>query len=312
MGILSIYLFGGCKIVHSGYTVTAKITKMIQGLLAFLVLHRQRTHPRDILATLFWGDQSEERARNCLSTALWRLRRILEPSGVSKGTYLLTTNPGEVGFNRESDHWLDVAVFEEQVTRILAKPVQDLRPEDVNNLNKALSLYTSELLEGFYDDWALRERERLRSLHLKSLMWLLGYWRNARAFEESLNCGLRVLNLDPLREEIHREVIRLYMAQGQRTMAIRQYQICCRILDEELGVSPMEETQALYAEIVNAPHRDQDYLSLGPTPDPTIGPKASPPARMVKKIERIIEDSQKLTKQLMQMAHLLKNGKDGD
>ena len=202
------------------------------------------------MAGVFWGDQSEERARSCLSTALWRLRGVLEGNGVPKGAYLVTNSLGEVGFNSASDHWLDVAVFEERLQAILAKPVQEMVPEDARELQDTLSLCTSELLEGFYEDWALRERERLRSLHLRGLAHLMRYRRDTRAYEESLACGRQILGLDPLREEIHREMMRLYVKAGQRALAIRHYQSCRKVLEEELAVPPMEETQRLYREIL--------------------------------------------------------------
>jgi DNA-binding SARP family transcriptional activator len=76
------------------------------------------------------------------------------------------------------------------------------------------------------------------------------YYRHQRAYEESLARGQQILQLDPLREEIHRAVMRLYEESGQRALAVRQYEACRKILVTELGVPPMEETQVLYAQIV--------------------------------------------------------------
>ena len=69
-------------------------------------------------------------------------------------------------------------------------------------------------------------------------------------WQEALFVGHRILYEDPLRESIHREVIRLHVRQGQRVQALRQYQRCASILMEELGVEPMEETRALHDGIV--------------------------------------------------------------
>ena len=215
MSSLRICLFRGFQIAHhDDPTANSKITRSVKALLAYLLLFRHRIHPREVLVGLFWGDHNEERARSCLSTALWRLRRVLEPRGVPRGTYLLTTPMGEIGSNRESDHWLDVAVFEEKVNEFMAKPLQSMENAVVSKLEGTLKLYTGELLEGFYDDWALRERERLRSLYLKSLARLMNYSRREKDYEKGLACGKRILNLHPLREEVHREVIRLYFESG--------------------------------------------------------------------------------------------------
>jgi DNA-binding SARP family transcriptional activator len=250
MNVLKVRLFGHFQLDHAGHPDTVKVTRIIQGLLAYLLLYRHRSHPREVLAGLFWGDYPEARARSCLSTALWRLRLVLEPPNTMKGTYLITTPLGEVGFNREADYWLDVAVFEEKVGGTLEKPSEELEVQDASALQKALALYTGDLLEGFYEDWALRERERLRALQLKGLRHLMRYWKHCGDYEAGLECGRQILAFEPLWEEVHREVMRLYVANGQRALAIRQYQTCCGILDKELGIAPMEETKALHYHIL--------------------------------------------------------------
>jgi DNA-binding SARP family transcriptional activator len=256
MSVLQIWLFGNVQLTHEAWSAEVKVTHTVQGLLAYLLLQRHRCHPREILTNLFWGDYTEERARSCLSTTLWRLRRVLEPDGTPQGTYLVTTSTGEIGFNAESDYWLDVAVFEEQASRVLGKAFPAIETSEVQALAHTLQLYRGELLEGFYDDWTLRERERLRLLYLNSLAYLMRYYRHYQAYEEGLICGQQILNHDPLREEIHRDMMRLYLESGQRTLAVRQYETCREVLAAELGIPPMEETQALYAQIVPAASPD--------------------------------------------------------
>lgn len=251
MNSLRICLFGSFQVTHPpSVEADSKITRSAKALLAYLLLYRHRIHPRETLAGLFWGDYNDERARSCLSTALWRVRRVLEPHDVPRGTYLLTTPMGEIGFNQQSNYWLDVAEFEEQVTISLNKPIKEMESTDADKLETAIEICSGELLEGFYEDWALSERERLRSLYLKSLARLMNYFKGQRNFEKGLACGKRILHLDPLREEIHREVIRLYFASGRRAMAIRQFKKCCEVLERELDVPPMEETQTLFEHIL--------------------------------------------------------------
>jgi len=249
MAILQVFLFGNVRIVHAGWASEVKITRAVQALLAYLLLHRHRIHPREVLADLFWGDHPEERARRSLNTTLWRLRRALEPAGTGKGEYLSTTPTGEVGFNSQSDYWLDVALFEEKAAPIVRKTIQSMETNDAKELEDALRLYIGDLLEGFYDDWALRERERLRSLYLKSLAHLMRYYGYHGFYGDAVASGRQILDLDPLREEIHREVMRLHSESGNRAMAIRQYKTCRQILKTELGIPPMEETQRLFHQI---------------------------------------------------------------
>jgi DNA-binding SARP family transcriptional activator len=258
---LRVSLFGCVKIEHDNGVNETKAPRITQALLAYLLLKRRLYHPRETLAGIFWGNYSEDKARSSLSTALWRLRRVLEPDGIPKGNYLLTTPSGEIGFNWESPHWLDVKVFEGGVEQILRKSVADMTLTDVQKLRAAIDLYKGDLLEEFYDDWALNERERLRQLYLDGLARLMRYYKYQENYKQSLTYGQQILQHDPLRESIHREIMKLYVENGQPVLAVRQYRLCEDILDTELNISPMEETRALYQQITaRGSHKQTDSL----------------------------------------------------
>ena len=196
-----------------------------------------------------------------LTTALWRLRQLLEPDGIRPGTYLITRNTGEVGFNWDSSHWLDAELFERCIYPILRKPLSNLSSEDVQQIEDVLPLYRGELLEGIYDDWALRERERFRSLHLNCLTRLMEFYAYRKDFERSIDLACEILRRDPIREEIHRALMRLYLESGQRTLAMRQYVQCRDQLSQELGVLPLQETMALYQQILASSQADAQKAS---------------------------------------------------
>src|SRR5207244_6535201 len=107
----------------------------------------------------------------------WRRRAVLEPPGTARGTYLTTTPSGDVAFNAESDYWLDLAVFERQVERVVALPPDEVDAEEVDRLDVVLRLHTAELLEGCFDEWALRERARVEGLYVGGLEHLMRYHR---------------------------------------------------------------------------------------------------------------------------------------
>jgi DNA-binding SARP family transcriptional activator len=250
MGILQVTLFGGIRITKNNWTTEIKIPREVQLLLAYLLIHRDRTRPREVVAGIFWGELSQERAHASLSNTLWKLKKVLESDGIPAGTYLVNNHPGEVGFNRESQYWLDVEVFEQETCPLLASPPDQADETNIHELERILGLYQGELLEGSYKDWALGERERLRTLYLKSLRYLLQYYRSRGLYEDGLAYGQQILNVDPLREDIHREMMRLYQDNGQRALAVRQHEVCRLALSKELGISPMEETEALYTKIL--------------------------------------------------------------
>ena len=167
-----------------------------------------------------------------------------------RGTYLVTRATGDVTFNPASDYWLDSREFEECARTMLARPASAWSDEDAQRLDAALALYRGDLLEGCYDDWALHERERLRDLHLRALAGLADHSRLRGEYDRSIDYTQRILARDPLREEIHRELIWLLAATGRRALAARQYATLRDLLQAELGLPPMPETEALAARVL--------------------------------------------------------------
>ena len=98
MGTLRIWLFGALRLDHEDFEVDPALLHPAQGLLAYLLLNRERLHSREVLAGIFWGDRSDGKARRCLNTALWRLRSALEPEGIARGAYLISTDRRRAGF----------------------------------------------------------------------------------------------------------------------------------------------------------------------------------------------------------------------
>ncbi len=272
--------------------------------MAYLLLNRQRVHHREVLASLFWGDHTEIKARSCLSTALWRLRRALDQT--DRVTYLKKTQMGEVGFNNESNYWLDVEEFETQASKVLKKPVRVMAAEDAAQLENALSLYKGELLEGFYDDWALRERERLHAFYIKSVKHLMKYYdEKSHDYEKAIVWGKHILEKDPLREGIHRDVMRYYSENGNRSEAIRHYEHCCKILKTELGVEPMSETVALIKKIASSINPEAINESLTLRPGGVSREEAVSLSQIFKKINHAMDDIDGLREKLQYIAQML-------
>ena len=109
----------------------------------------------------------------------------------------------------------------------------------------ALVLYRGELLEGVYADWTIRERERLAGLRLQGLARLLLIHQERGDVDAALGFAQQILERDPLREDVHRCVMRLLADSGRRTQALRQFTRCAQLLHDELDVTPLPETVAL-------------------------------------------------------------------
>jgi two-component SAPR family response regulator len=145
--------------------------------------------------------------------------------------------------------WLDVAVFERAFARVQGKAGRDLDDETKRLVEAAAELYKGDLLEGWYQDWCLYDRERLQNMYLVMLDKLISYCEAHRDYEMGLLHGSIILRYDGARERTHRQLMHLLYMSGDRTAALRQYERCVAALRQELDVAPDRRTIALYQQI---------------------------------------------------------------
>lgn len=244
--VLCIRLFGGLALDFDDKPLPRVATRPARSLFAFLVTYRKRAHTRDLLAGTFWPELPEAQARRRLSQALWRIGQVLNP--LSSPEPFIVSSADTLQFNPRALYWLDVEEFEKALKQI-QRSEDDIAASEWSALRQAVALYRGDFLAGFYDDWAVFERERLRELYLAALERLLALGKLQGAYEEALNHALRLVAEDPLREEGHQEVMRLYHLLGRTREALQQYEHCREVLKAELGIEPMTATTALYQEI---------------------------------------------------------------
>ncbi len=251
-----VRLMGAVEIIDRRSHRSRPLPARAMSLLAYLLLHRERPPTRATVAAEFWGDLPDEVARRRLTTALWRLRRILAPE------LFPVTRSDRIAVDVEGRMRLDVADFEIPTARILRRPMEMMTADDTEALAAALRAYGGELLTGCYENWAVVERERLAELRRAVLHRMVH--RYAQDMPETALHHARVLLADdPLREDVHRVVMRLYAATGRRADALRQFARCRAVLAAELGVDPLPETTALAARIEFGAPVDRD-TAVGP------------------------------------------------
>lgn len=248
--MLRVQLFGKGAACYSGQPLPGFPGQQCYRLLSYLLLNRDQPHPRERLAALFWAEYPTPTSRAYLRNALWRLREALSNVGAPADDYLLCADDS-LSFAEMVPYWLDVASFEASVCCYRDVAGVDLIPEQARALEQADRLYIGDLLEGTYDDWCLYDRERLRLLHLGLLSKLLAYHEATGTYEQGFDYAQRILALDPTREKVHRQVMRLYWLMGQPVEALTQYRRCVQILAEELGVAPTAKTKELYRQMVS-------------------------------------------------------------
>jgi DNA-binding SARP family transcriptional activator len=249
MSVLRASLFGKFQVQSGDQVLTSLNARKVQELFCYLLLYRDRPHPREALADLLWGGSPTVHSRKYLRQVLWQLQAALDPQSEVTNSRLLLVEPNWVQFNTEADFWLDVAVFEQAFAPVQGVPGRELDAQQAQPLQAAAHLYQGDLLEGWYQDWCLFERERLQSMYLAMLEKLMAYCEVHGKCEAGLAYGACVLRYDVAHERTHRRLMRLHYLASNRTAALRQYERCVAALREELDVGPSERTVALYEQI---------------------------------------------------------------
>jgi DNA-binding SARP family transcriptional activator len=256
MSTLKFRLFGKFNVECDTQLVKGLDSGKEQELLSYLLVRRDRSHPRETLASLLWGESSTEKSKKYLRQALWHLQSGLEVRDAGAPQLLLVEHDW-VQLNWQSSLWLDVADFEKAFLTTQGVPGKQLNKIHAELLKDAVKLYRGDLLDGCYHDWCLFERERLQNMYLSMLDKLMGYCEQHQEYEEGLGYGSTILRYDRASERTYRRLMHLQYRAGDRTGALRQYRRCVNALDEELGVTPERRTRAVY-DYIRADELDKD------------------------------------------------------
>lgn len=257
---MHVYLFGNFQI-DTGTDAEVALRPTAAHLFAFLLLHRQMAHPREVVAETFWENSELNRARRNLNTTLWQLRKAFRQIN-DQPTNLIAATPEQIKLNREAELWLDVALFEEQAKKGLINVENRSASDVINALDQAVALYQGDLLHGFYDAWVLQERERLRLIYLRCLRRLMTLHQAQHNLDAGIDYARRLLHVEPWREDVHRNLMLMYAENGRRAKAIAQYHACRQVLESELAVTPMAETEALYHQLLTNAQDDRPAIVM--------------------------------------------------
>ena len=226
-GVPVVHLFSGPYV-----TVGTKRQEIPEGskqLLAFVALRRRRVERRHAAGTL-WPFGNDERAAGNLRSALWRLRRAdINVLAADKWSLVLRAHV-----------IVDLHVMDQWATRLIqgtaAGPDLDISP----SVSEAL-----DLLPGWYDDWALMERERIRQRILHALEALSAHLASLGRFGEAVDAALLAVSAEPLRESAQRALIEAHIAEGNLTEARRTFLLHRDLVRRELDVEPSSDLSAL-------------------------------------------------------------------
>jgi DNA-binding SARP family transcriptional activator len=250
---LNLTLLGPFQASLDGAPVRWLGSNMVRALLTYLAVEADTSHPREILAPLLWPEQPDREALAHLRHTLSYLRSAL--GGDDPHRPFLLTSRAEIQLNPAADFDLDVASFVQAVSALPAPDALHLDTNAVGHLERAVALYRGDFLEGVavnsapFEEWALLKREQLHWQAMGALRLLAVAFEARGEYGQAERYSRRQLELQPWQEEAHRQLMRALALGGQRSAALAQYQSCVQRLGTELGVSPADETVALYQAI---------------------------------------------------------------
>jgi DNA-binding SARP family transcriptional activator/predicted ATPase len=264
---LEMSLLGPPRVERGGERV-AFDTRKAMALLAHLAL-ADGARPREALCSLLWPTRDPDHARGALRRTLSTLRTAI-------GEQWIDTAGDSIALKQGPGLELDVARFRELVAR----------DASLKSLTEAVELHSGGFMEGFslrdspdFDDWQIAQTDAIERELAAALRRLVELLAARGEYERALPHARRWLEIDPLHEPAHRELIRLYAWSGDRAAALEQYRSCVRTLSQELGVSPLDETANLYEQVNDG--------SLAPPPKATAPPSeraapraATPPLKL--------------------------------
>ncbi|MEM7799197.1 MAG: BTAD domain-containing putative transcriptional regulator, partial [Chloroflexota bacterium] len=246
MPSLTIKLFGPPQIAVDGEKVEIGRRKALAIFIYLAVTGTAQS--RDGLASIFWPEATQAKARGGLRSAVWALNR-------TPLAQWLTLDNDLIAFHKmHGEVELDTLIFQERADRFLNE-LQidgdgDRDPKQI--LAETAASYQADFLHGFalkdvsdFDQWHFFEADRLRQKLVELLDHLIDLHLEQKEFEAGIPFGARLVAVDPIHERGHQKLMQLYALAGKKMTALRHFQICREILFEELGISPSPETAAL-------------------------------------------------------------------
>ena len=250
---LDLRCFGKLTIFRNGQQISAPQFKRRRAvkLLKILLTNYGKPVHREMLIEMLWPSNQPRAASKQLKVIVHDLRHVLQPqlSRNDRCNFITWSNDG-YAFDVTSPHRLDSQEF-------LSLAKWGKRLDDANDKKSALvafqsasALFTGDFLEDErYSDWCSPEREFFHETFLTVLRQTAKLLLQEGDSEGAIACYRRALRTDATLEDVHRELMRQFAGSGRRNDALRQYQVCCEMLQKEFGCSPQIETVQLYRKI---------------------------------------------------------------
>ncbi|MBE3583421.1 MAG: hypothetical protein IMX01_04820 [Limnochordaceae bacterium] len=247
--VLRVFVLGPFQVLRPGEdrSIVARTRDKSWTLFKYLVIHRGTAVATDEILDLFWPDRADEDGTGPLRSTLTRLKARLEPG---RAAYLpsryIAYSRDSCALDPEAAIWVDCEEFERLCQA--ARQEEQRRPEQAVHLYlQALRLYRGDLLaDEPYADWAVLPREYYHRLYVVGVKRAATMLTSLKDLVQTQAVLQRALVIEPYDEELHLQLMKIWLAQGQCKAVIQHYGKVTRLLYQELGVAPTAQLTELY------------------------------------------------------------------
>ena len=256
--MLKISLLGPLQITYDDSLASSFISEKARALLCYLAVTKQ-PHSRDALVGLFWGEDEEAKAKNSLRVALTNIRKLFPK--------YIEANRQTVHFVTEIPYWLDIHEFERHRFNVSDQQLPLKQLQTIGALYRGVFLadFQTEGMPAFAE-WLFSQRAYWGEKASQLFTNLAKRQIAEQAYKDGAATLRRLLELEPWQEEAHRQLMLALSHLGDFNGALVQYETCRQLLADELNVTPMPETAALYQRILLAREGRPANLPISPTP----------------------------------------------
>ncbi len=257
-----ICMLGQFKIFVGDQMIDDNISRShkMWALLAYLIIHRQRSIPQEELISTLWPEEDNGNPANALKTLLYRTRASLVPL-LGEDCQLILSQRGSYSWNHNLTCTVDAEEFDQLVTKAADRQLSSQIRKEL--YAQAMELYQHDFLPKLSDQiWAISFTTYYHYLYLDSVFSYGALLLQDEEYTKIIDLCNQAIQIEPCEEKLYVLLIKALLAQDNVAAALSHYKAASDILYRVLGLRPSEELQNLYQEIMKEQKEQETDLSV--------------------------------------------------
>ncbi|WP_158582890.1 BTAD domain-containing putative transcriptional regulator [Lysinibacillus yapensis] len=214
-------------------------------LFIYLFMNQHRYVSKEEIMNTLWPNSEEQSMNRDFKVAYNACLKVIEPTRLARDeSAYIGRKQSMYQLHQNKAFTSDVDDFK----RFAARGLEEKDPAiALEWLLKAASLYKGDLLEDLSSiEWLTREREQLRRTNIMVIERIAQNYTRLKEFQSTIDWAEKLILLEPTWEEGYRLLMLAYYYQNNRAQAVKWYEKCVEVLDDELSIAPMETTNEIF------------------------------------------------------------------